>query len=68
MTVLVEKKAKNIFKYTLLPGGLNVIQIAVSLDTPDMRQSKTLLLSTNVDQKWLETEFLIAICRPTGDK
>ena len=22
----------------------------------------------NVDQKSLETEFLIAICRPTGDK
>ena len=32
------------------------------------RQSKMLILSTNVDQKSLETEFLIAICRPTGDK
>ena len=30
--------------------------------------SKTLLLSTNVDQKLLETEFLIAICRQIGDK
>ena len=29
---------------------------------------KTLILSTNVDQKSLETEFLNAICRPTGDK
>ena len=36
--------------------------------TPDRRQSETLVLSTNVDQKSLETEFLIAICRPTGDK
>ena len=36
--------------------------------TPDRRQSKTSILSTNVDQKLLETGFLIAICRPTGDK
>ena len=28
--------------------------------TPDRQQSKTLILSTNVDQKSLETEFLIA--------
>ena len=34
----------------------------------ERRQSKTLILSTNVDQKSLETEFLTAICRPTGDK
>ena len=27
-----------------------------------------LILLTNVDKKSLETEFLIAICRPTGDK
>ena len=32
------------------------------------RQSERLILSTNVDQKALETEFLIAICRSTGDK
>ena len=36
--------------------------------TLDRWQSKTLLLSTKVDQKSLETEFSIAICRPTGDK
>ena len=30
-------------------------------------QLKTLILSTNVDQKSLETEFSFAICRPTGD-
>ena len=35
---------------------------------PDRRQSKTLVLSKNVDQKSLKTEFLIAICRWTGDK
>ena len=34
----------------------------------DRRQSKTLILSTNVDQKLLETEFSIAIFRPNGDK
>ena len=33
----------------------------------DRRQSKTLILPTNVDQKQLETEFLIAICRRSGD-
>ena len=31
---------------------------------PDTRQSKTSILSTNVDQKSLETGFSIAICRP----
>ena len=36
--------------------------------TPDRRQSKALILSTNIDQKSLETEFLIVICRQTGDK
>ena len=32
--------------------------------TPNRRQSKTLILSANVDQKSLETEFSIVICRP----
>ena len=36
--------------------------------TPGRRHLKTLILSTNVDQKPLETEFSIAICSPTGDK
>ena len=36
--------------------------------TPGRRQSKTLVLATNVDKKSLETEFSIAICRPIGDK
>ena len=36
-------------------------------NTPDRRQSKTLVLSTNVDQKSLVTKFSIAICQ-SGDK
>ena len=36
--------------------------------TPDRRQSKTLILSTNVNKKLLETGFSIVICRQTGDK
>ena len=31
-------------------------------------QSKMSILLTDVDQKSIETEFLIAICRLTGDK
>ena len=33
--------------------------------TPDRWQSKTIILSMNVDQKSSETEISIAICRPT---
>ena len=36
------------------------------IHTPNRRQSKTLILSTNVDKKSLETEFSIVICRPIG--
>ena len=36
--------------------------------TPGKRQSKTLIQSTNVDHKSLETKFSIVICRPNGDK
>ena len=36
--------------------------------TPDRRQSKKLILSMNKEQKLLETEFLIDICRLAGDK
>ena len=39
-----------------------------SVITLDRRQLKMLILSTNIDKKWLETEILIAICCPTGDK
>ena len=37
-------------------------------DTQDRRQSKTPMLSRNVDQKSIETMFSIAYCHPTGDK
>ena len=36
--------------------------------TPGRRQSKTPILSRNVDQKSLETEFSIDLCRHAGDK
>ena len=39
-----------------------------SVITLDTRQLKMLILSTNMDKKWLETEILIAIRRSTGDK
>ena len=42
--------------------------IYVRLITLGRRQSKTLMLSTNVNQKSLKTEFLIAVCCLTGDK
>ena len=38
------------------------------LTPPGRRQSKTPILSKNVDHKSLETEFSIAICRHIGDK
>ena len=51
------------------PGnGLASRDIGHTFITPDRRQSKTLTISTNVDQKSSETEFLIVICRPIGDK
>ena len=42
-----------------------MIQVKITLDR---RQSKMLILSTNVDQKSSVTDVLIVICRPTGDK
>ena len=39
-----------------------------SVITLDRQQLKLLILSTNVDKKWLEAEILIAIRRSTGDK
>ena len=32
------------------------------------RQSKTLILSTNVDKKSIETEFSVVICRPISNR
>ena len=36
-----------------------------SINTSHRRQSKTIMLSTNVDLRLLEIEFLIAVCRQT---
>ena len=36
--------------------------------TLNRQQSKTLILSKNIDKKSLETDLMIAICRLTGDK
>ena len=59
----------NIFKISLMtlietPRG----DESCFIFTPGWRQSKTSILSTNVDQKSLETEFSIVICRQSGDK
>ena len=45
-----------------------LIYVVVTLITLGRRQSKTPILSRNVDQKSLETEFTIAICGHAGDK
>ena len=42
--------------------------VSIVFITPDRRQSETLIISTNIDQKSLATEFSIAICRSTDDK
>ena len=56
-TYVIDKKSGHVSK------GNNQIK----LTTPDRRQSKTLILSMDVDQKSLETEFSIAICRQSPD-
>ena len=38
-----------------------------SISTSDRRRYKTLIQSTNVDLRSFETEFSIAVCRPTGN-
>ena len=47
---------------------LATVRLFISLVTPDRRQSKTLILSTNVDKISLEKEFSFTICGPTDDK
>ena len=49
-------------------ANITIVKKSWSIHTPGRRQLKTLILSTNVDKKLLETEFLIAICRQTGNK
>ena len=46
--------------------GLAMYSVGLySINTSDMRQSETFILSTNVDLRSLKTEFLIAVCSPT---
>ena len=47
-----------------------MLNICMYNNTPDSQQWKTSrnTISKNVDQKWLDTEIFIAICRLTGDK
>ena len=47
--------------------SLALNQALLSIIIPYRRQSKMLILSTNVDLKSLEKEFSIAICRPIGE-
>ena len=49
-------------------ANFKVIDKTSAIYTHNRRQSKRLILSTNVDQNLLETEFSIAICRLTVDK
>ena len=51
------------FNYIIACG----VAVHMANITPDRRQSKTLILSTNVDKN-RSKKFLIAICRPAGDK
>ena len=52
------------------PGTYNLYiwHLICYFTTPDRLHSNTLILSKNVDQNAIETEFLIAFYRPTGDK
>ena len=47
---------------------MSSFSVCMLVSTSDRRQSKTLILLTDVDQKSIKTEFSIAICCPTGDK
>ena len=63
-----EKKFEHIFKNNEWPEKRPFLRMTEKGITPDRQQSIKLILLTKVDQKFLETEFLIAICSPTNDK
>ena len=50
--------------FTVVAKSGNLSKICSFIPTPDGRQSKTSILSTNVDQKSLETELSIVILSP----
>ena len=59
---------RNGFNFSeIVDQNLNILIEMIVIRT-GRQQPKTLILSTNVDQKSLETVFSIAMCRPTGDK
>ena len=47
---------------------MSLLQLVIDGIKWILGQSKMLIISTNVDKKSLETEFLIAVCCPTGNK
>ena len=65
---MIRESDAKMYKPKMRLARLEVYILVWIFITPDRWQSKTLMLSTNVDGKSLETEFSIAICRPTGDK
>ena len=77
---LASQKHKHFSWFTLYQNAEKCVIIFLSINTikrihymnhtntPGRQQSKTPILSRNVDQKSIETVFSIAICRHTGDK
>ena len=60
------EKCIKLFIVTIVRIVLAMYSVGLySINTSDMRQSKTFILSTNIDLRSLETEFLIAVCSPT---
>ena len=67
--VKMASKLKHLLAWaTITHLTFNLNRFLPMISTPDRRQSKTLILSTSVDKKSLETELLLAIWRLTGDK
>ena len=60
-----EKPVARVCNQTRLKPGCSATD---TIYKSDRRQSKTLLKSTNAEQKSTETVFSIAICRQSGDK
>ena len=70
MIMLQEKGALEHIEHRYTHLGMDITRKATKRQviTPDRRQSKTPILSRNVDKKSIETVFSIAICSHTGDK
>ena len=57
--------SQHLSQWQVFPVSVEIIMEKLMVSR---RQSKTSILSTSEDKKSLETEFLIAFCRQTGDK